>query len=110
MTSAAFRVTSVKPCTLAVAASRPRVPIFIDKNLFSERLSGKKSRKRPTLMRFAAYARDGKRHIGMVEGARMLHVAAIWGAPARFRQIIDGGRALTARIREYAASVQSRNG
>jgi hypothetical protein len=57
-------------------------------------------------MRFAPYARDGKRHVGMVEGTRILPVAPLWGEPRSLRQIIDGGSALTARIREYAASVQ----
>ena len=59
-------------------------PNFIDKNLLPRRLSRKKSKKRPTLMRFAAYARDGKRHVGMVEGARILPAAPLCGRAAQF--------------------------
>ena len=54
-------------------------------------------------MRFAAYARDGKRDVGIVEGVRILPVAPLWGEPRSLRQIIDRGGALTARIHEYAA-------
>ena len=77
--------------TLAIKGAGVSLPDFIDKNLLPECLSRKKSKKRPTLMRFAAYARDGKRHVGMVEGARILPAAPLSGEPRGLRQIIDGG-------------------
>jgi hypothetical protein len=40
----------------------------------------------------------------MVAGARISPVAPLWGEPRSLSQSIDGGSALTARMREYAAS------
>lgn len=38
-------------------------------------------------MRFAACVRDGKRHVGMVEGARILPVASLWEEPRSLGQM-----------------------